>query len=230
MNSKPGKTLRIIAIVFMGLTAAMNLLGGTGTVCAAFLTREYPPLWDLWDYRWLYQIVMILTILTGIAGGWVTVTLIRRSNKAYRNALIILIIGTILGAIQFIASLLLRGKAIPANMKFYANLVTLILFLIFKLPGIRERVNFTGLYDPAEGMAAGGLSAIVAGIALLSTIIWAGPSHAYEGTNWINVLMPHLTIGGAALLFCGIGLIAWSLVRRAQDRAEAAEPWAVTRH
>ena len=35
--SNIGKILWVVAIIFMGLTATMNLLGGTGTVCAAFL-------------------------------------------------------------------------------------------------------------------------------------------------------------------------------------------------
>jgi hypothetical protein len=44
MNSRIGKALRIIAVILMGLNAAMNLLGGIGTVCAAFLTEKYPPM------------------------------------------------------------------------------------------------------------------------------------------------------------------------------------------
>ena len=36
MNDKTSKVLRATVIIFMGLTAAMNLLGGAGTICAAF--------------------------------------------------------------------------------------------------------------------------------------------------------------------------------------------------
>jgi len=97
MNDKSGRTLRIIAIVFMGLTAAMNILGGIGTVCAAFLTKQFPPMWALLDYQWLYQSLMIATIIVGIAGVWATIVLIRGRATAYRNALIVLVIGTILG-------------------------------------------------------------------------------------------------------------------------------------
>jgi hypothetical protein len=77
MNDKTGRTLRIIAIIFMGLTAAMNILGGIGTVCAAFLTKQFPPMWALLEYQWLYQSLMITTIIVGIAGVWATIVLIR---------------------------------------------------------------------------------------------------------------------------------------------------------
>jgi hypothetical protein len=66
MKDHLGKTITVVAIVFMGLTAAMNILGGIGTVCAAFLTKQFPSMLELLDYQWLYQIVMIVTI----AWGW----------------------------------------------------------------------------------------------------------------------------------------------------------------
>jgi len=72
MEQSSGKGLRIFAIVFMGMTAAMNILGGIGTVCAAFLTKDFPPMWVFYDYQWQYQVLMITTILIGIAGTWVT--------------------------------------------------------------------------------------------------------------------------------------------------------------
>jgi len=82
MNDKTGKTLRIIAIIFMGLAAAMNLLGGIGTVCAAFLTKQFPPMWALLDYQWLYQVLMIVTIIIGIAGVWGTIILTKGKENA----------------------------------------------------------------------------------------------------------------------------------------------------
>jgi hypothetical protein len=184
-----------------------------GTVCAAFtgvfdfLNQYAYAFRDIWDYRWLYQILMITTILTGIAGGWATMALIRGGKRVYLQALIILIIGTVLGAIQMFTSLALRGKAIPANMKFYANVITLVLFLVLKLPGIRERVDFSRSGDKTNMTAAGGLAAIVGGMTLLTTFFWAGPSHTYEGANWVNVLQPHLVIGGIVLTLGGLAAL-----------------------
>ena len=68
-RDKTGNTLRTIAIVGMGLTATMNIVGGIGTVCAAFLTKDFPPMWSLLEYQWLYQVLMIVTILLGLGGG-----------------------------------------------------------------------------------------------------------------------------------------------------------------
>ncbi len=47
MEDKTGKNLRIGSIVLMGMTAVMNNTGGIGTVSAAFLTRDFPPMWSL---------------------------------------------------------------------------------------------------------------------------------------------------------------------------------------
>jgi hypothetical protein len=212
VNSKSGKTLRVIAVVFLGLTATMNLLGGAGTVCAAFLTKQYPPMWSLYEYRWLYQILMITTIAIGVAGIWALMGLVRRKEYSYRNALILLIIGTVLGGIHVGASLILRGKAVPANMKLYINILTLILFLIMRLPGIWEKINFSGPGDKGEGSLSGGLAAIISGVVTLTTFIWAGPSHTYQGVNWVE-LFDILILGfGLLMLLGGIGLIAHWLV------------------
>lgn len=198
-----GKVLRIIAIVFMGLTAAMNLLGGIGTVCAAFLTKNFPPMWALLEYQWLYQIVMIVTILIGLANVWLMIRLIKGAPKAYRNALILLAAGTVVAGVQMFASLALRGKAVPANMKLYMNLITLVLYLLLGLPGLREKVDFSGAGDPGSQASASGLAAILAGVAVLSVSFWVGESHVYQGTNWTHVLKGPLMGGGLALLTMG---------------------------
>ncbi len=145
MNDTTGKVLRTVGIVFFGLTTAMNLLGGIGTSCAAFLTKQYPPYWALIkeDMQWLYQGLVITTVIIGLAGIWVIIKLIRGKKNAFRNALIVLVIGTILAGIQYYYSLQLFGKAAPANVKFFTNVITLLLFLVFLIPGIKQRVNFS---------------------------------------------------------------------------------------
>ena len=49
------KALRIIAILLLGMTAAMNLLGGAGTFCAAFSNNVgYRMAFkEIMDYRWI---------------------------------------------------------------------------------------------------------------------------------------------------------------------------------
>ena len=44
------KALRVIAIILLGMTAAMNLLGGAGTYCAAFSSNV--------GYRMAFKAIM----------------------------------------------------------------------------------------------------------------------------------------------------------------------------
>ncbi len=209
MNDRTGKVLRTVGLIFFGLTTAMNLLGGIGTTCAAFLTRDYPPYWALIkeDMQWLYQGLVITTVLIGLVGIWVTIQLARGKKNAFRNALIVLVIGTILAGIQFYYSLQLFGKATPANVKFFSNVVTLTLFLIFLIPGIRERASFSKENGGTDKNTAGGLAAMVVGILLLTMPVWAGPSHTYQGENWVNLLQTELNISGILLSGGGVALL-----------------------
>ncbi|MDH3944181.1 MAG: hypothetical protein OEV06_08820, partial [Anaerolineae bacterium] len=178
---------------------------------------------DQYDYRWLYQALMITTIIIGIAGVWSTMRLLRGGPKVYRNALWILIIGTVLGGIQFFGSLAIRGEATPANVKFFTNVVTLILFLALKAPGVREKIDFSSPMSKAEKTAAGGMASIVAGITMLTVFTWAGPSHMYQGESWIEVLDAPLIVGGSLLVAGGIAAIIWSILELIkQEKLEAA--------
>lgn len=203
MKDPLGRILRVVAIIFMGLTGAMNLLGGIGTVCAAFLTKQFPPMWALLDYQWLYQSLMIVTILIGLGGVWATIRLAKGGKNAYRDALIILVVGTAVGAVHYFASMALRGKAAPANVKLYINILTLLLFLVLKIPGIRERVHFERSADDGVGQTAAGLAAIIIGLVVITTSLWVGGSHVYEGANWTHVLKEFLV--GSGLASIGMG-------------------------
>jgi len=206
---KTGKTIRIVAIVLLGMTAAMNLLGGIGTTCAAFSSNVgYRMAFkEIMDYRWLYQILVVTTILIGLAGIWGLIKLVRGGPNIYRDILIILVVGCILAGIHYFASMTLRGKAAPANVKFYINILTLIVFLLFKLPGIREKVNFSSPGGKNETGAAGGVAAIMAGALTLSVFHWAGPSHTFFQQNWTYVFYLPLVVVGTALVLWGIVLI-----------------------
>jgi hypothetical protein len=211
MNNVSGKILRVIAIVLMAMTAAMNVLGGAGTSCAAFFTKNYPPYWILIkpvDYRWLYQSFVITTLAIGIAGIAITVGLARGGKHVYRNALIVLGIGTILNAIHYFTSLNVIGKAAPANVVFYINVLTLIVFLILAIPGLRKLVDFSRSGKNADKMTGGGVAALVAGAVILSTPMWVGASHIYMGNNWVDVLALPIYVSGTILILGGLAFLA----------------------
>mgnify|MGYP001582644161 CR=1 FL=1 len=207
--NKTGKILRIVAIILFGMAVAMNLLGGIGTSCAAFSNNvDYRMAFkELMDYRWLYQILVVTTTLLGLAGIWGLVQLVRGGPKVYRDALIILAIGCILGGVHYFASMALRGKAAPANVKFYINIFTLIVFLILLAPGIRNKVNFTGPGGKNETNSAVGIAAMIAGALTLTVFHWAGPSHTFFQENWTYVFYVPLVTVGTALILWGSGLI-----------------------
>ena len=226
MSEKTGRILRTVAIVFLGLTAAMNILGGIGTTCAAFgFTMTYRRAFaDLHEYKWLYQALVITTVLIGIAGAWATYALAKGKNKAFRNSMIILVIGTILAGVQFYASMSLRGEATPANVKFLANAATLIFFLVLRIPSIWQHMDFSEPEERIDGATAGGMAAIVAGLLVLTVPSWAASSHTYQGTNWVLVLEQQINFSGMLLVIVGGGVLAWvitCMVRSELSRASA---------
>ncbi len=225
MNDKTGKTFRIAAIVMMGLTAAMNILGGIGTTCAAFgLTKGYRMAFAalLKDHQWLYQTFVFVTTIIGLFGVWAVLRLLKGKSNAYRDTLIILVVGTMVNGYHYYMSQTLRGKAAPANVVFYFNAFTLLIFLLIKLPGLRERVSFD---EPGgEEDVAGGLTAFIAGMLTLTTALWIGPSHMPEGVNWTLALEVPLTLVGGALALGGLGkLVAVGLKLMAPEKT-SAEP------
>jgi hypothetical protein len=220
MDSKSSKTFKIVAIVFMGLTAAMNLLGGIGTTCAAFIKR-YSIILDVYDYQWLYQVFMITATIVGIVGIWGTVKLAKGGDKVFRNALIILIFGTLLSGVHYYASMQIRGKAAPANVKFFTNLLTLIIFLVLSAPGMKEKVDFSKGGGASE-KGAGGMAAILVGVLTLSAFYWAAPSHTYQGVNWVELLDLSMFALGTGFLLLGFGLVASLAWAKAQHLREKA--------
>jgi hypothetical protein len=219
------KTLKVVAIILLGMTAAMNLLGGAGTYCAAFSNNVgYRMAFKaIMDYRWIYQIVMVTTILTGIAGVMALMNLIKGKPGVYRFTMIVLIIGTLLGGTQFFASMILRGKATPANVKFFTNLATLVFFLVMGLPGIKDKIDFSEPSDKSEMNSAGGLVAFLAGITTLTIFAWAGPSHTFFGENWVFVFEWPLVVIGTVLIVGGFLTVLRAMINIFSEQVTTQE-------
>ena len=221
MRTSTGNTLKKIAIIFMGLTAAMNILSGTGTSCAAFVTKQYPMFWDILraDLLWLWQSFVVVTLLIGLAGIWSTIQLVRGKSNAYRNAMVLLTLGTIVNGIHIYYSQTVLDSIIPIVFTVFANVVTLVLFIILGTPRFREQVRFDSETDPVTGATATGLTAFFVGVILISTTQWAGPSHTYDGVNWVNLLRIPLLAGGTTFSIGGLALLLWTALDLSFPRA-----------
>jgi hypothetical protein len=201
------KILRFAFIYSFGLTAAFNVLGGAGTTCAAFLTEKFPSMSGLMDYRWLYQLFVVVTLLVGGVGIWVLIRLIRGGEKVLRNAMLVLLAGSLVGYAHMFASDTLRGKSAPANMVFYMNLITLILGLLLIIPGLKQHLDFSKRAGKAGGNLVAGAAAFISGLATISTWLWVGSTHVYQSANWVDVLKVPIVLVGGALLMLGMGLL-----------------------
>jgi len=225
MRTISSKIFWIIALVLFALSAAFDVLGGIGTICAAFFTEKYPPLWPIVPYKLVYQIFMFVTITLGIIGVWVTLALIRGDRRAYKKALILLLVGFVFGGIRVFTSLAIRGKAAPTNINWYLHILTLGVFLLFLLPGLRNRAGFPGPENSKMKGIGASLASLVCGVMLATSPMWAAPSHSYRGVNWADVLNLPLTLIGSILILGGlVGMfLTVFLYSRPENRKDAKQ-------
>lgn len=219
MKGRTYKGLRVTAIVLMGGIAAFDVLGGIGTVCAAFFTEKFPPLWPLLDYKWIYQIFVFVTLAFGYVGVRVTLALIRGAKHAYRNTLLVLATGVVFYTIRVYTSLSLRGKAAPTNINWYFHILTLLVFLLLRLPGLRQHVTFSDPDDHSTSGLSAGLTALVVGIFISTNTLWLASSHTYQGVNWADVIRAPLSAIGACFILGGFTLLALTAYRLSSRRA-----------
>ena len=209
MTAKSARILWIVAVVAMGMTAAMNLFGGIGTVCAAFLTKNFPPMLVLLDHQWLYQRMMLITIAIGIAGasatfravsGWPQCLSQRFAGADRRRGVGRAARACLAGAARQDGS----GQHQVLHQPVHAGPVP-----DLGLLSIRSGISFS---KPRrnEAAAAGGMAALIVGITML-TMPWVGSSHTYEGTDWTGVLQPGLSIVGLAFTAGGLGVFLKAL-------------------
>jgi hypothetical protein len=220
-SSTGGKILRAAAIILFALAAFFNLMGGIGTACVALNpTRWSPAMAKLAPYQWLYILLMIGAIVVSVWGIVVTIGLARGKRHAYRDALIVLALSVLLAGVQTFVSIALRGKGAPQNMRFYITTFTLVAFLMLRLPPIWKLIG--GFQRGGDDAATtGGLAAFAGGLVMLTTLLWATPTHlGPDGANWVNVLRLPLLAGGSLLAFGGATLV-WAANRR--GRAVIAE-------
>ncbi len=220
-SSIGGKILRTAAIILFALATFFNLMGGIGTACVALNpTRWGLAMAKLAPYQWLYILLMIGATAVSVWGIVVTIGLARGQRHAYRDALSVLVLSALFAGVQTYASIALRGKGAPQNMRFYLTTFTLVAFLLLRLPPIWKLI---GGFQRGGGDAAttAGLAAFAGGLVMLTTLLWATPTHiGPDGANWVNVLRMPLLVGGGLLAFGGVALV-WAANRH--GRAVSAE-------
>jgi hypothetical protein len=193
----------------MGLTVVFTLLGGVGTTCVAFGAEKYDSMMSLLPCKPLYQALVVISLAVGIWGIPVTVSLVRGGAKAYRNAVLVLIIGALSAGIQMVVSQRVRGSSAPVNIRFCITAFTLVVFLLLRLPPLGKRVDFAQSMKGDGSKAASAVTALVVCAAItLTNSLWAGPTHTSPtGYNWVHVLQVPLGIAGWVVMLAGTALL-----------------------
>lgn len=197
------KFLRFFGILFMALTAAFTVLGGVGTSCAALFPTKWDSMAPLAPYQWLYILYVLVTTAIGVLGIRAVVMLAKGKKGAYKAALIALVLGLVVGIIHILTSRALRGSSMPVDAVVYITVLTLVIFLIFRIPAVWAGVD----YEKAprkEGKKSGGAAAIVVGVLCLTIQFFMAPTHTWGGVNYADAFNLTMSIVGGALILTGI--------------------------
>jgi len=204
----------------MGISAAVTLLGGVGTTCVALNAAEYDSMKAIANFQWLYIAYVVIGVALGVLGIRATVQLIRAKKGAEKSALIILVSSVVIGVIHILTSRALRGSSMPVDGVVYINVLTLVIFLLFQLPKVKEMSLFDqGTADDAA--AAGGMTAFIAGVLVLSVQMWAGPTHLLDGINYADAFHDAMLGIGSFLVLLGLAFISKAL--RVQPKTASAK-------
>ncbi len=200
--------VRGLIVVLMATVAVFSIMGGVGTVCVAWSAASWPPFRALAEYSAFYKATVFINLGVGFAAAIITYAFIRAEKWAYKAAIWTLAIGAGSGLIKMYVSNMLRGATSPTEVRVYVTIAVLVIMLIIRLPFIWNKIDLTrsdgksGSYGIPTGMAC-----MAAGLGLLGTPYIAGPSHTYDGVNYVNYLLPELYIIGGIFLGVGVGLL-----------------------
>lgn len=208
-NTRWGKTLRFIGILLMGITALFTIAGGLGTTCVALdPTRYGENMAPLAPFQWLYVIFVIVTTAIGVMAARAVFLLARSRPNSYRYTIIALVLGILVGVIHMLVSRSLRGKSMPVDGVVYTTVLTLIIFLLFRIPRIWQGLGYTmGHTNDKTGPNAAAATMLVTGILTFTVQYWAGPTHTWGGMNWAAAFETTRVLLGFGQMLGGIGLL-----------------------
>ena len=202
-----GKTLRVLGIIFMGITAVFTLMAGIGTTCVAVAAKNFgPKMAAIEPYSWLYILFVLLTTAIGVYMVKALIGLLKKKPQAYRDTIISLVLGIIIGVIHMFVSRSLRGSSMPTDGVVYVTVLTLIVFAIFKIPGIWQELHLDGTKPDDINRTAAAFTLLLCGIAVLTAPIWGASTHIFVegGQNWANAWPIQMNMIGISLLVTGI--------------------------
>ncbi len=219
MSERKGwaKLLRIIAIIFMGITAVFTLMAGIGTTCVALAAEKFSASMALIaPYKWVYVLFVILTTAVGVMMVRATVLIIKSKDNAFRSSMLSLILGIVIGVIHMIVSRAIRGKSMPTDGVVYFTVLTLILFLIYRIPALWKEIDFSKPAGKNTGRTAAAFTLFLCGGAVLTAPYWGAATHTFipGGTNWANAWPLQMNLIGSFLWICGIGILAAPILQK----------------
>lgn len=204
-----GKILRFIGILLMGITALFTIAGGLGTTCVALNPTGFgESMSKLAPFQWLYIIFVIVTTAIGIMAARAVFLLAKSKPNSYRAAIVVLVLGIAVGVIHMLVSRALRGKSMPVDGVVYTTVLTLIVFLLFRIPKIWQGVDYTsGSSNDKTGKLAAAITLLVTGILTLTVQYWAGPTHSWDGTNWAAAFLTTSIMLGIGQILGGVAVL-----------------------
>lgn len=220
-HSSGNRFLRVLGIVLLSLAVLMTLLGGIGTTCVAFSAEKFGPrMAPLIPVKPIFQVLVVVSIAAGIWGLFATIRLARRQTGAVKQVLLFLVIAGVASAVQYYYSLTLRGSTAPNNMRLYLTVLALVVMLIFRLPGLWQKIGYErGSGAPGGTHLASGAALCLCGIITLTAPLWAGPTHMVDGYNTVEALLWQLLVIGGVMLAGGSALLIAPMVRRRKAAA-----------
>lgn len=202
-NSVIAKVLRFFGILFMSLTAGFTILGGAGTTCAALLPTKWDSMAPLAKMQWLYILYVIVTIAIGVFGIRAVVKLVKGHKDAYKTTLITLIAGVLVGGLHIFTSRMLRGSSMPVDAVVYMTVLTLVIFLILRIPPIWRGVDYSKAPKKEKKKSAGAASIVVA-IFCLTIPLFMASTHTWNGINYSNAYNTAMLLSAATCFVVGV--------------------------
>lgn len=205
--------IQLSAVILMSMVSVFSLMSGIGTTCVAFAPDKWGKAFAaIIPYATTYQIITVVTLIVGFAASIITYAFVRGDKWAYYAAILAILVGLISGGVHVYYSSTLRGSAAPANLRVFIDIIALLFLLIIRLPGIWNKIDLTKPMGKTKGSfnTPTGTAFIVTGLGLLSTPLYASPSHTNEGMNYVEYLLPELYIIGGIFCAMGIGLLVMS--------------------